>query len=290
MTNTPLQLRRSVLYMPASNARALEKGKSLPADVLVLDLEDSVAPSAKTAAREAACAAVTSGDYTNHELVIRVNGLHSHWYERDIDAVSKAAPDAIAIPKLNSAEELRTVVEDLLARRTPERTKIWAGIETAAGLTNLDAIAAVSSRLTVLMLGTNDLAGQLRCRTIPGRQPLLGAMSVFLMGARAHDVDAIDGVFNDFRDNAGFADECQQAYDFGFDGKALIHPSQIDITNRIWAPTEEEVADARALIETYEDNLAAGRGVAMFQDRMIESLHADVARRVIARHEAITAR
>lgn len=290
MTDTPLRLRRSALYIPASNARAMEKGKTLPADVLVFDLEDSVAPSAKKAAREAACAAVTSGDYGNRELVVRVNGLHSHWYERDVDAVSKAAPDAIVIPKVNNAEELRTVVEDLLARRTPERTKLWVGIETAAGLTNLDAIASVTSRLTVMMLGTNDLAMQLRCRTIPGRQPLLGAMGVFLMGARAHGLDAIDGVFNDFRDAAGFANEAQQGFDFGFDGKALIHPSQIDIANRIWTPTEQEVAEARALIDTYETELAAGNGVAMFQGRMIESLHAEAAQRVLLRDEAITLR
>lgn len=290
MTDTPLRLRRSALYIPASNARAMEKGKTLPADVLVFDLEDSVAPSAKKAAREAACAAVTSGDYGNRELVVRVNGLHSHWYERDVDAVSKAAPDAIVIPKVNNAEELRTVVEDLLARRTPERTKLWVGIETAAGLTNLDAIASVTSRLTVMMLGTNDLAMQLRCRTIPGRQPLLGAMGVFLMGARAHGLDAIDGVFNDFRDAAGFTNEAQQGFDFGFDGKALIHPSQIDIANRIWTPTEQDVAEARALIDTYETELAAGNGVAMFQGRMIESLHAEAAQRVLLRDEAITLR
>ncbi len=290
MTETPLRLHRSVLYIPASNARAMEKGKTLPADVIVLDLEDSVAPSVKNEAREAACAAVTSGDYGDRELVVRVNGLNSHWYERDIDAVSRAAPDAIVAPKVNNAEELRTVVEDLLARRTPERTKLWAGIETAAGLTNLDAIASVTSRLTVMMLGTNDLAMQLRCRTVPGRQPLLGGMSVFLMGARAHGIEAIDGVFNDFRNTAGFTDEAQQGYDFGFDGKALIHPDQIDITNRIWTPTEQEVVDARALIDTYEAELGAGNGVAMFQGRMIENLHAEAAHRVLLRHEAITNR
>jgi citrate lyase subunit beta / citryl-CoA lyase len=275
--------RRSVLYMPGANERALEKARTLPADALILDLEDAVAPDAKPAARERVCAAV--GDYGDREVTIRVNGKGTPWHSDDLRAVAAAGPDAVVVPKVDSAEEVRAI-ERAIAD-APERTKIWAMIETPVAVLNCAQIAAASERLTVLVLGTNDLAKEMLAEQVPGRGPLLGPLSMCVLAARATGRVILDGVYNDVRDEAGFAEECLQGKQFGFDGKTLVHPGQIEPCNRVFAPSSAEVEHARRVIEAFQEARSAGRGVATVDGRMIENLHVDNARRVLTLAEAI---
>jgi len=282
--------RRSVLYLPASNERALEKAKTLPVDSLILDLEDAVAPDAKVSARELACAATTSGAYGMRELTIRVNGLGSPWHGDDLAAVCAAGPDGIVVPKVSTADEVRVLVHTMEAAGAPERTALWAMVETPQAVLDCAAIGSASSRLTVLVLGTNDLLKELAARAVPGRGPLLTALSLAVLGARAAGVAVLDGVYNDVRDAEGFAAECAQGRDLGFDGKTLIHPGQVDAANRMFAPTDDEVDTARRTIEAFEAARAAGRGVATLDGRLVESLHVDTAHRVLAMREAVASR
>ena len=284
---TDVRPRRSVLYLPASNERALEKAKTLPVDALILDLEDAVAPDAKASARELACAAAVSGAYGMRELTIRVNGLGSPWHDDDLAAVCAAGPDGIVVPKVSTAEEVRSLVHTMEAAGAPEGTALWAMVETPQAVLDCAAIGSASSRLTVLVLGTNDLLKELASRAVPGRGPLLTALSLAVLGARAAGVAVLDGVYNDVRDAEGFAAECAQGRDLGFDGKTLIHPGQVDAANLTFAPTDDEVDTARRTIEAFEAARAEGRGVATLDGRLVESLHVDTAHRVLAMHEAV---
>jgi citrate lyase subunit beta / citryl-CoA lyase len=284
---TALRPRRSVLYMPGANERALSKARTLPADALILDLEDAVAPDAKTEARQRVCAAVGSGAYGRRELVIRVNGLDTPWHADDVRAAAEAGPDAVLVPKVNSAAEVHAIERALEDAGAPGRTAIWAMVETPVAMLRAEALSGASERLAVLVMGTNDLAKELHAEHVPGRAPLLGALSLALLAARATGKVILDGVYNDVRDLAGFEAECLQGRQLGFDGKTLIHPGQLEPCNRIFAPSEAEVAGAREIIEAFEQARRDGRGVVTVNGRMIENLHVDNARRVLALADAI---
>jgi citrate lyase subunit beta/citryl-CoA lyase len=275
--------RRSVLYMPGANERALEKAKTLPADALILDLEDAVAPDAKVAARDRVCAAAASGDYGRREVTIRVNGIDTPWHADDLAAAGKAGPAAVVVPKVNSADEVRVIAATL-----PEPVEIWAMIETPVAVLRCAEIAAASERLTALVLGTNDLAKELLAEQVPGRGPLLGPLSMCVLAARATGKAILDGVYNDVRDADGFERECLQGREFGFDGKTLIHPSQVEPCNRIFSPSEEDVERSRKIIEAFEAAQREGRGVVTVDGRMIENLHVDNARRILDLAAAVT--
>jgi citrate lyase subunit beta / citryl-CoA lyase len=277
--------RRSVLYLPGANERALEKARTLPADALILDLEDAVAPDAKPAARERVCAAF--GGYGDREVAIRVNGKGTPWHDDDLRAVAAAGPDAVVVPKVDSAAEVHAI-ERALAD-APDHTRIWAMIETPVAVLHCAQIAAASERLTALVLGTNDLAKELLAEQVPGRGPLLGPLSMCVLAARATGRVILDGVYNDVRDATGFAAECLQGKQFGFDGKTLVHPSQIEPCNQVFAPSEEDVEHAQEVIAAFLEARAAGRGVATVNGRMIENLHVHNARRVLALAEAVAA-
>lgn len=283
-TFTPL---RSVLYMPSSNARALEKAKSIPSDGLILDLEDAVAPDAKPAAREAACAAAASGDYGRRTVTIRVNSLGTEWHEHDFAAAAQAGPDAIVVPKIDSAEEVQGLVLAMERAGAPEHTKLWAMIETPIAILNVLSIARSSDRLSTLVMGNNDLVKELYAEHVPDRATILPSLHAALLAARATGLAILDGVFNDVKDTAGFLAECEQGRQMGFDGKTLIHPGQVEGANTAFAPSEEAVADARALIAAFEEG--QGAGVVTYNGRMIEALHVESARRVLSIHEAIQA-
>ncbi len=279
--------RRSVLYMPSSNERALEKAKTIPCDGLILDLEDAVAPDAKPAARDAACAAVRSGEYGRRELTIRINAADTEWHEADMKAACAAGPDAIVVPKVNSAAEVRTLVAAMEAHGAPERTTLWAMVETPGAMLDAHAIATASDRLSVLVMGTNDLAKELYAEHVPGRQPLLTGLGLALLAARAAGKAIIDGVYNDVKNVDGFLAECQQGREMGFDGKTLIHPGQVAGANEAFAPSEKAVEDAQGILAAWE--AGRGSGVVTYNGRMIENLHVESAERILAMHEAITA-
>ena len=279
--------RRSVLYMPASNERALEKAKTIACDALILDLEDAVAPDAKPAARTAACAAAAGGEYGTREVTIRVNGADTDWHDADLRAACAAGPDAIVVPKVNSADAVRALVDAMAAYGAPEHTMLWAMVETPVAMLHAEEIASASDRLTVLVLGTNDPAKELYAEHVPGRQPLLAGLGLALLAARASGRAILDGVYNDVQDVAGFLAECRQGRELGFDGKTLIHPGQVEGANAAFAPSEQAVEDARGILQAWEDG--AGSGVVTYRGRMIENLHVDTARRTLAVHEAIGA-
>jgi citrate lyase subunit beta/citryl-CoA lyase len=279
--------RRSVLYMPSSNARALEKAKTIPCDGLILDLEDAVAPDDKPAARDAACAAVHSREYGNRELTIRVNGADTAWHADDLAAACAAGPDAIVVPKVGSADAVLQLVEAMAGHGAPEHTKLWAMVETPYAMLHAEEIASASDRLTVLVMGTNDLAKELYAEHVPGRQPLLAGLGLALLAARATGKAIIDGVYNDVKNLDGFLAECRQGREMGFDGKTLIHPGQVEGANAAFAPDEQAVEDARGLIRAWEDG--QGSGVVTFDGRMVENLHVESARRTLSIHEAIRA-
>ena len=278
--------RRSVLYMPASNERALEKAKTLPVDALILDLEDAVAPDAKEQARENACAAARSGEYGSREVTIRINGTGTQWHDEDLAAACAAGPDAVVVPKVGSAQEVRDLVAAMEAAGAPDRTSLWAMVETPAAMLHCEEIAAASERLTVLVMGTNDLAKELQAEHVPGRQPLLTGLGLCLLAARATGTAILDGVYNDVRDAEGFAAECLQARQLGFDGKTLVHPGQVEPCNEAFAPSAAAVEEARGILQAWEDG--AGAGVVTYGGKMVESLHVDTARRVLTVHEAVT--
>ncbi|MDX6326957.1 MAG: citrate lyase subunit beta / citryl-CoA lyase [Nocardioidaceae bacterium] len=277
--------RRSVLYMPSSNERALEKAKSLPVDALILDLEDAVAPDAKPTARENACAAAQSGAYGRRELAIRVNGVDTDWHADDIAAACAAGPDAILVPKVDSAEAVLELVETVARHGALPRTQLWAMIETPHAMLHAEEIASASEILTVLVMGTNDLAKELYAEHVPGRHPLLTGLGLALLAARAAGKVVLDGVYNDVKDTDGFLTECRQGREMGFDGKTLIHPGQVAGANATFAPSEKAVQDARGVLKAWEDG--AGRGVVTYDGRMVENLHVESARRTLAMHEAI---
>lgn len=283
--------RRSALYMPGSNARALEKAKSLAADVLILDLEDAVAPEAKEAAREQVCAAVFAGGFGGREVVIRINGLSTPWGEDDLAAAADARPDAILVPKVSSPETLAMVGRRLAAQKADQATRVWAMIETPAAILNIRDIADAAddsiTRLSCFVMGTNDLAKETRARFLPGRAPFMPWLMQAVAAARANDLDILDGVFNDLSNDVGYRAECEQGRDCGFDGKTLIHPNQIAGANEIFAPTETEIAQAKKIIAAFALPENAGKGAINLDGRMVELLHAEMAKRTVALSEAI---
>jgi citrate lyase subunit beta / citryl-CoA lyase len=287
MSEAAYRPRRSLLYMPASNARALEKARTIPCDGLILDLEDAVAPDAKASAREAACAAAASGEYGAREVTIRVNGADTEWHHDDLAAACAAGPDAVVVPKVSSAEAVLQLVESMAGLGAPAHTKLWAMVETPAAMLRCEEIASASDRLTVLVMGTNDLAKELYAAHVPGRHPLLTGLGLALLAARATGKVILDGVYNDVQDTDGFLAECRQGREMGFDGKTLVHPGQVAGANAAYAPSEQEVAEARGIVEAWEDG--EGSGVVTYQGRMVEHLHVETARRTLAIADAISA-
>jgi citrate lyase subunit beta / citryl-CoA lyase len=280
--------RRSVLYMPSSNDRALEKAKTIACDALILDLEDAVAPDAKVTARENACAAARSGEYGRRELTMRVNAVGTEWHEDDLREACAAGPDGVVVPKVGSGDEVRALVAAMEAAGAPEHTRLWAMVETPAAMLHCEEIASASDVLTVLVMGTNDLAKELSAAHVPGRGPLLTGLGLALLGARAAGKAILDGVFNDVHDSDGFLAECRQGRELGFDGKTLVHPGQVEGANAAYGPSEQDVEDARGVVEAWEQG--HGAGVVTYRGRMVEQLHVETARRTLAIADAITAR
>jgi len=279
--------RRSVLYMPGSNARALEKAASLPADVLILDLEDAVAPEAKELARTQVCAAVRDRRFGKREVVIRINGLDTPWGHDDIDQAAKAGPDAILVPKVNDAADVAHAHQH--AADAPASCALWLMMETPRAIFNALEIAGAGGRLTCLVMGTNDLVKELRAQHTPNREALLVSLNMSVMAARAHGLGVIDGVFNEIADTTGFEAVCRQGRAMGFDGKTLIHPSQVEICNRVFAPGLEEVIRARAILAAFEKPENKGKGAIALDGRMVELLHAEIAQQTVALADAIAA-
>ena len=281
-----LRPRRSVLYMPAANERALEKAKTLPADAIIFDLEDAVAADAKIAARANAFAATSSGEYGNRELTIRCNGLDTEWGRDDLVAAAVSGASAVVVPKVGSIETVHSVASILDLAGAPPSMTIWAMIETPTAIFDVRQIVR-HHRVSVLVMGTNDLARELRAALVPGRHPLLPHLATALAAARESGKVILDGVYNDVKDSEGFRAECVQGAEMGFDGKTLIHPGQVEICNDVWAPTDDEVVHARRVIDAFDEGLREGRGVVTVDGRMIENLHVANARRVLAVADAI---
>ena len=284
--------RRSLLYMPGSNARAIEKARELPVDGVILDLEDAVAPDAKAKARELVMAALKQGGFGRREVIVRINGLDTQWWQDDL-AVAAANPDAILVPKVSDPEPLREVAKQLVGVRAEARVGIWAMMETPLAMLNARDIAAVArdagSRLAGFVMGTNDLAKDTRARLLPGRAPMLPWLMTCIAAARAYGIDIVDGVYNELGNAEGFAAECRQARDLGFDGKTLIHPQQIAPCNEAFSPGADEVAWARKIIGAFDLPENASKGVIQVDGRMVERLHADMAQRTVAIADAIAA-
>lgn len=268
--------------MPGANERALEKAREIPADGLILDLEDAVAPSAKVQARERVCAAVRGRAYGDRVVTIRVNSVGTEWHDADLEAAAAAGPHGIVVPKVGSAREVVELERALERAGAPPQTRIWAMLETPAAVLDARAIASASERLAVLVMGTNDLAKELYAEHVAGREPLLASLSLCLLAARAAGKTILDGVYNDVRDAEGFEAECLQGRALGFDGKTLIHPGQVEACNRAFSPTDAQLEHARRVIEAFELAQRAGEGVATVDGRLIENLHVESARRVLA--------
>jgi len=286
--------RRSVLYMPGSNARALEKARTLPADAVILDLEDSVAPDNKATARKQVVDAVLAGGFGAREVIVRINGLDTEWWIEDLNAVAKAKPDAVLVPKVSSPGNLEDVAERMVDISADHKIRVWAMMETPLAMLNARDIAGaaqdVETRLAGFVMGTNDLAKDTRARITPGRAPMLPWLMNCIAAARAFGLDILDGVYNDLGNAAGFAQESAQARDMGFDGKTLIHPNQIEPCNAAFSPSTDEVAQAKKIIAAFDLPENKGKGVVQLDGRMVERLHADMARRTVAIAEAIEAR
>jgi citrate lyase subunit beta/citryl-CoA lyase len=286
--------RRSVLYMPGSNARAMEKARTLPADAIILDLEDSVAPDAKATARRQVTDAVSAGAFGAREVTVRINGLDTQWWLEDLNAVAKAKPDAVLVPKVSSPNHLEDVAERLVDISADQKIRVWAMMETPLAMLNARDIAAaagdVETRLSAFVMGTNDLAKETRAKIAPGRAAMLPWLMNCVAAARAFGLDILDGVYNDLADAEGFARECVEARDMGFDGKTLIHPNQIGPCNAAFSPSAEEVEQAKKIIAAFDLPENRDKGVVQLDGRMIERLHADMARRTVAIAQVIEAR
>ena len=278
--------RRSVLYMPGSNAKALAKARSLPADALILDLEDSVSPEFKVVARGQVVEAVKAGGFGAREVIIRINGPHTPWGEEDLEAAIAAAPDGILLPKVDGPGTIMQAGRALREAKAPEKTRVWAMMETPMAMLSAGSIAATAAdptaRLEALVMGLNDLAKETRARFTPGRTSFAPWITTCIAAARAHGCDILDGVYNNIGDLDGFRLECEQGRDFGFDGKTLIHPSQVEICNEVFAPTAAELEAASAIISAFSLPENLGKGVIQLNGRMVERLHADMAERTLA--------
>ena len=283
--------RRSVLYMPGSNARALEKARELPADGLILDLEDAVAPEAKGQAREAIVKALQKGGFGDREVMVRINGLDTRWWVDDLDAIAAAKPDAVLVPKISDPGQLQDLAARIVDMGTDPHIRVWAMMETPLAMLNVREIAAAAldseTRLAGFVMGTNDLAKDTRARIVPGRAPMLPWLMSCVAAARAYGLDILDGVYNDLGNETGFMEECREAVDLGFDGKTLIHPKQIAPCNEAFSPSPEEVATARKMIAAFDLPENENKGVIQIDGRMVERLHAEMARRTVAIADAI---
>jgi citrate lyase subunit beta / citryl-CoA lyase len=286
--------RRSVLYIPGSNARAIAKARTLPVDTIILDLEDSVAPEAKAAARRQVMEAVAAGGFWPREVVVRINGLDTEWWLEDVNMSAEAKPDAVLVPKVSNVDHLEHVADRLVDISADQKIRVWAMMETPLAMLNARDIAAaakdVETRLACFVMGTNDLAKETRARIVPGRTPMLPWLMACLSAARAYGMDIIDGVYNNLGDAEGFARECAEARDMGFDGKTIIHPNQIEVCNAVFAPTAEEIEQAKRIIAAFDLPENRGKGVIALDGRMVERLHADIARRTVLLAEAIAER
>jgi len=283
-----LRPRRSALYLPGNKARALEKGKTLPADVLVFDLEDAVGPGAKADARTTVCEAVASESYRPREVVVRINGLGTDWHDDDLAAVAGSPAHGVLVPKVETGEQVRALAATLERLGAPESLQLWVMIETPRSFLKAEEIASASERLAALVVGTNDLVNDLHALHVPGRAPVVPALALAVLGARAAGKVVLDGVFNDITDAEGFRAEARQGREMGFDGKTLIHPSQIGPANDLFGPSEGELADARKVVAAYEQAQASGASVITVDGRMIESLHVRNAERILALAEHIS--
>jgi citrate lyase subunit beta/citryl-CoA lyase len=285
--------RRSVLYMPGSNARAIEKAKTLAADGVILDLEDAVAPDAKTTARSQVAAAVRAGGFGPREVFIRVNGIDTEWFAVDLDAAVAAKPDAVLVPKISEPRQLDMIGQRLFDMHADLHIRVWAMIETPTAIFNIRELAAAAkdseTRLAGFVVGTNDLAKETRARLVPGRAPMLSWLSACVLAAHSYGIDILDGVYNDLSDAEGFVRECTQGRDMGFDGKTLIHPNQIGPCNTAFSPGTEEIAQARKTIAAFNLPENKGKGVVQIDGRMVERMHADIAARTVAIADAIEA-
>jgi citrate lyase subunit beta/citryl-CoA lyase len=285
-----LRPRRSVLYMPAANARALEKAKTLDADALIFDLEDAVAPDAKTTARTQACAAAKAGGYGKREIVVRVNGLDTPWGQDDVAAAASSGADAMLIPKVESQAQVAAAEAAMARAGAPAGMQLWCMMETPLGVLRAEQVAAASARVSVLVLGTSDLTKDLRARHTTDRLPMLTGLGLALLAGRAHGKTVLDGVHLDLDDEAGFVAQCEQGLAMGFDGKTLIHPKQVEHCNRVFAPKPEEVELSRRIIAAFAEAERAGKGVVLVDGKLIENLHVENAKRTLAIAEAIKAR
>ncbi len=288
-----LRPRRSALFIPGANERALEKGKSIAADVLILDLEDSVAPDRKNAARDAVAAVVGELTTGRREIVVRINGLDTPWIARDIAAMAAAKPDAILVPKLSRTDDIRRTRAALAAAHAPKTMNLWAMIETPAAVLNASAMGAIAAMpapaVTCYVIGTNDLAAELGATIRPGRAAMLPHLAQVVVAARAHGLAVLDGTFNDLDDSQALAEECRQGRDLGMDGKTVIHPNQVAVANAAFGPSHQELAWARKVIEAFAAPENAGKGVITVDGRMVERLHERMARRTLELADAIGA-
>lgn len=289
MTAAPARPRRSALYLPASNAKALAKARTLPVDTVILDLEDSVAPDGKEEARAMAVAAVREGGFGRREVVVRANGLNTPWGADDLAAIAASGPDAVLVPKIDGVADIRAYDAALAA--APAQTRLWVMIETCAVLPRLHDVAAcvADSRLAGFVLGTNDLAKEMRAQLLPGRLPFQPVLTMAVAAARAHGLVVLDGVCNEFRDSDAFTAEAEQGLLFGFDGKTLIHPDQIEPCNAVFSPSAAELDWATRVVAAFAAPEHAGKGVIKLDGKMVELLHLDQARRLLAIAEQIAA-
>jgi len=279
---------RSVLYIPGSKERALQKAQGLPVDAIIFDLEDAVAVEEKANARHLLAETLGSADYGARAKIVRINGFDTAWGDADLEVVAAARPEAILLPKVNNAADVEALARKLDARPETADTTIWTMMETPLGMLNAAQIAA-APRMAGFVMGTNDLAKELDCRFRPDRLPMLTGLSLCLLAARAHGLVAVDGVYNAFKDDDGLQAECTQGRDMGFDGKTLIHPAQVAIANQVFAPSEGEMDLARRQIAAFEQAEAQGEGVAVVDGKIVENLHVATARQVLAKAEAIQA-
>ncbi len=283
--------RRSVLYMPGSNARAIEKARTLPVDGIILDLEDAVAPDAKIAARAQVAQAVKTGGFGRREVFVRINALDTPWAIDDLTSIAHAGPDAILVPKITETAQLEEIGELLFDTRADLKVGLWAMIETPLAVMNILTLAAHAdepdTHLAGFVLGTNDLAKETHARIVPGRAPMRPWFANCIAAARAYGIDILDGVYNDIGNAEGFARECTEARDMGFDGKTIVHPNQIAPCNEAFSPSAEEIAEARKIIAVFDQPANKDKGVVDLDGRMVERMHADIARRTVAIAEAI---
>jgi citrate lyase beta subunit len=286
MTNRP---RRSLLYMPGSSPRALDKARSLPADGLILDLEDAVAPAEKSAARENVCENIRKGGYGGRELIVRINGLDTEWGEDDLAAAAAAGPHAIAIPKVSSPAMIEEVEALMVRAGASESTAIWAMMETPRGVLHAEAIAASTPRLQGFIMGTNDLVADLGAAHTRDRAPVMTALGLCILAARAYGIAIVDGVYNAFKDEDGLRASCEQGRALGFDGKTLIHPAQLAIANAVFGPAIEDIELAMRQVAAFDSAKAEGKGVAVVDGKIVENLHVAAAKRLLEKAAAIKA-